>query len=316
MMHPKYESDVASIEASSSSPASPKRAVYYVQSPSRDSHSDPDKSSVQATPSFHSPTDSPSHPSSFDRHSRSSSASRLSGNWRWVTRGHRRSGKGWQDYRRSGKGWQGCNVIDEEADYDIDDEGYSKRFKYFLSVLVLGAIFGLFCLIIWGASRPYKPHISMKSLKIHSFHHWQGADHTGVPTELISLNCSVHMAIHNPATFFGIHVNADPVNLIYFELPVATGKLKEHYQPRKSERILAVNMYGDGVTLYGAGDAFAGVANKGNIPMKLDFKLQSQGDVVGKLVKTTHQLHIYCTLIIDFRSRKEAEFEGDSCTFD
>lgn len=310
MMHPRYESDGASITASSSSsPVSPKINVYYVQSPS--SHSDRDKSSLQATPSFNSPADSPSHLSAFDRTSRfsSPSSSRVSGSWRWATRGNR---------RRSGKGWQGFNAIDEEAVYyDVHDEGYSTRFKCFLGVLVLGAVFGLFCLIIWGASRPYKPHINMKSLKVHNFYYGLGADRTGVPTQLLTLNCSISMAIRNPATFFGIHVGADPVDLIYLELPVATGQLKNYYQPRQSERMLTVHLGGDGVPLYGAGDNFVGVLiHNGSIPMKMNFKLQTQGYVVGLLVQTYHRIRIFCKLTVDFRSMEEVEFNGDSCTIE
>ncbi|KAF7820428.1 urease accessory protein D isoform X1 [Senna tora] len=73
MLSAKSESDITSLAASSPS-RSPKRPVYYVQSPSRDSH-DGDKSSMQTTPISNSPMESPSHPS-FGRHSRNSSASR------------------------------------------------------------------------------------------------------------------------------------------------------------------------------------------------------------------------------------------------
>uniref|UniRef100_J3KXX5 Uncharacterized protein n=1 Tax=Oryza brachyantha TaxID=4533 RepID=J3KXX5_ORYBR len=72
--------------ATSSPSRSPKAGpAYYVQSPSRDSHDDGDKSSsTQATPVYNnSPLDSPSHHSSFGRHSRVSSASRFSGNLRF-----------------------------------------------------------------------------------------------------------------------------------------------------------------------------------------------------------------------------------------
>ncbi|KAM3267959.1 hypothetical protein P3S67_031944 [Capsicum chacoense] len=53
MLHAKSESDITSLAHTSPS-RSPKRPVYYVQSPSRDSH-DGDKTSMQPTPSFNSP---------------------------------------------------------------------------------------------------------------------------------------------------------------------------------------------------------------------------------------------------------------------
>lgn len=104
-MHAKSESDVTSL-APSSPPRSPKRgggvgvggANYYVQSPSRESHDGGYKSSsMQATPVYNSPNESPSHPS-YGRHSRSSSVSRFSGTLR---DGARKSGERTRDRTRT-----------------------------------------------------------------------------------------------------------------------------------------------------------------------------------------------------------------------
>jgi hypothetical protein len=70
MQSAKSESDITSLAPSSPS-RSPKRPVYYVQSPSRDSHDGDKSSSMHATPISNSPMESPSHPS-FGRHSRNS----------------------------------------------------------------------------------------------------------------------------------------------------------------------------------------------------------------------------------------------------
>ncbi|KAK8969902.1 hypothetical protein KSP40_PGU018014 [Platanthera guangdongensis] len=80
MMHVKSDSDVTSL-APSSPPRSPKRPVYYVQSPSRYSNDEDKSTSMQNTPVYNSPMESPSHPS-IGRHSRTSSASRFSGIFR------------------------------------------------------------------------------------------------------------------------------------------------------------------------------------------------------------------------------------------
>ena len=152
-MHAKSDSDVTSLAPSS--PRSPKRPLYYVQSPSRDSH-DGDKSSTHATPAFNSPMESPSHPS-YTRHSRSSSASRFSGTFR-SSLGRKGSRK------RNDKGWPECNVIEEEGDYDDlnGDKGLTRRCQILMILLAFVFIFLLFCLIIWGASRPFKAEIKLK----------------------------------------------------------------------------------------------------------------------------------------------------------
>lgn len=61
---------------------------------------------------------------------------------------------------------------------------------------------------------------------MHNFYFGEGSDMTGVPTKMVTMNCSVRMSVYNPATFFGIHVSSDAVNLMYSEITVATGQVR------------------------------------------------------------------------------------------
>ncbi|CAL5400273.1 unnamed protein product [Camellia sinensis] len=294
MIHGNSDSDVTS--QAPSSPRSPKRPLYYVQTPSRYSSSrDGDKSTLAYT----SPMDSPSHSSTM-----ASSASRVSG--------HR---------KRNEKGWPECEVIEEEGDYEDyvyggDDEGFRRRSQCLIGVLGFVSIFTLFCLIIWGAARPYGPRIAVQSLIVNNFYFGEGTDGTGVPTKLLTVNCSVKMMIHNPATFFGIHVSSNPVHLFYSQIAVATGQLKKYYQPRKSQRIVSVNLEGNKVPLYGAGGNIEVSDKSGGVPFRLEFDIRSQGNVVGKLVKTMHKRHISCNLLIGSSNTKSIKFKNDSCSYD
>ena len=157
MVHAKSDSDVTSLAPSSPS-HSPKRQLYYVQSPSRESHYGDKSFSMHATPVCSSPLESPSHPSSFvGRHSRDSSASRFSGTFRLSS-----ERKGNQK-RVNDKEWPECNVILEEGAYDdLEDEGLSRRCQILIGFLAFVLLFTTFCLIIWGASRPYKPDVAVK----------------------------------------------------------------------------------------------------------------------------------------------------------
>lgn len=307
MMHAKSDSDVTSLAPSS--PRSPKRPLYYVQSPSRDSH-DGDKSSTHATPAFNSPMESPSHPS-YTRHSRSSSASRFSGTFRSAL-GRKGSRK------RNDKGWPECNVIEEEGDYDdlYGDKGLTRRCQILMALLAFIFIFFLFCLIIWGASRPFKAEIRVKSMTVHNVYFGEGSDTTGVPTKLLTINCSLRITVHNPATFFGIHVSSSPINLMYSQIAVASGQLKKYYQPRQSNRIELVNLQGNKVPLYGAGASLEALDKNGNIPMMLVFEVHSRGNVVGRLVRSKHRKHVSCSLEIDSRNSKPMKIKADSCTYD
>lgn len=153
MLSAKSDSDITSLAPSSPS-RSPKRPVYYVQSPSRDSHDGDKSSSMHATPISNSPMDSPSHPS-FGRHSRNSSASRFSGIFRSSS-----GRKGSRKRMMNDKGWPECDVILEEGSYHEFQD--TRRCQALIAFFAFVLLFTVFCLIIWGASRPYKPLFTVK----------------------------------------------------------------------------------------------------------------------------------------------------------
>jgi len=141
-MHAKTDSEVTSLAASSPTRSPPRRPLYYVQSPSRDSH-DGEKT---ATTSFHStpvlsPVASPPH-------SRHSSSTRFSK----------------KDHSHSLKPWKQIDVIEEEGLLQGDDHrnGLPRRCYFLAFVVGFLLLFSLFSLILWGASRPMKPKISVK----------------------------------------------------------------------------------------------------------------------------------------------------------
>ncbi|XVF74576.1 hypothetical protein PTKIN_Ptkin13bG0120900 [Pterospermum kingtungense] len=304
MLSTKSESDITSLAPSSPS-RSPKRPAYYVQSPSRDSHDGDKSSSMQP-----SPMESPSHPSSIGRHSRNSSASRFSGIFR-SSSGRKGSRK------RNDKGWPECNVIMEEGSYDeYEDKAFTRRFQALIAVFTFVVLFTVFCLIIWGASRPYKAEITVKSLAVHNFYVGEGSDFSGVPTKMLTVNGSLKLSVYNPATIFGIHVSSNPINLLYSEIPVATGQLKKYYQPRKSHRTVSVVLEGKKVPLYGAGSSLTITQTGAQIPLVLKFEVRSRGNVVGKLVRTKHRKQISCPLVIDSTRTKPIRFKKDTCTYE
>ncbi|CAI9114136.1 OLC1v1014789C2 [Oldenlandia corymbosa var. corymbosa] len=219
MLHAKSESDITSLAPSSPS-RSPKRPVYFVQSPSRDSHDGDKSTSMQPTPGFNSPMESPSHPS-YGRHSRNSSASRFSGIFRSSS--GRKNGR----KRMNDKGWPECNVILEEGKYDEfdDDKNFTRRCQILMAFCGFVFLFTVFCLIIWGAGRNYRAEVTIRSLAVHNIYMGSGADFTGVPTKMLSVNGTLRMNVYNPATFYGIHVSASPVNLVYSDIVVATAQV-------------------------------------------------------------------------------------------
>lgn len=317
-MHAKSESDVTSL-APSSPPRSPKRAVYYVQSPSRDSHDGDKSSTMHATPVYNSPMESPSHPS-YGRHSRTSSASRFSGTFRsWSGRkGHRGAAAGGGGNKRNNdKGWPECKVIQEEGPYDEfdDDKAFTRRCQIMMAFLVFVLFFTALCLIIWGATRQYTPDVVVKSLSFDDFYAGEGTDHTGVPTKMVTVNCSLIMTVYNPAPTFGVHVRSSSIDLFYSKIPVATGQLEKHYIPKKSRRAISVLLQSEKVPLYGAGAGLTLSNTGGIVPLTLDFDIVTRGYVVGKLVRTTHRKHVFCKVSVDSTKNKPIKFSRSTCTY-
>ncbi|XP_024184412.1 NDR1/HIN1-like protein 13 [Rosa chinensis] len=316
MLSAKSESDMTSLAPSSPS-RSPKVPVYYVQSPSRDSqvsHDGDKSSSMQATPIYNnSPMESPSHPS-FGRHSRNSSASRFSGIFR-SSSGRKGSRK---QQRNNDKGWPECKVIMEEGDYDDLDKALSRRMQILIALFGFVVLFTIFCLIIWGASKPFKAEVLVKSLTVSNVYVGEGSDFSGVPTKMLTVNGSLRFTVHNPASIFGIHVSSTPINLLYSDISVATGQLKKYYQPRKSSRTVSVIFEGTKVPLYGAGSSlkYSSTGALAPIPVTLNFEIKSRGYVVGHLVKTKHIRAISCPLVIDPTVTKALKLKQSSCTYD
>jgi hypothetical protein len=72
------------------------------------------------------------------------------------------SRKGNDDKEWNDKGWPECNVIMEEGNYDDEDKAFTRRSQALIALLSFVFLFTVFCLIIWGASRPYKAEIMIK----------------------------------------------------------------------------------------------------------------------------------------------------------
>lgn len=322
MQHVKSESDITSLAPSSPGRSPPKRGgvLYYVQSPSRESH-DGDKFSVHATPNFVSPMESPSHPS-VGRHSRNSSSTRFSGIFRSLS-GRKLIGGGGGGGGRgkaNDKGWPECNVIVEEGKYDEydDDKKLTRRCQALIALSAFVVLFTVFSLIIWGAARPFTAEVTVRSLSVDNVYMGSGSDFTGVPTKMLNINGTLRIGVYNPATFFGIHVSSTPVDLKYSDIVVASGQLKKYFQQRKSRRSVAIHIEGTRVPLYGAGSTLE-ITSDGDavrVPLTLEMEIRSTGDVVGKLVRTKHRKRVSCRLVIDSRSNKAIKFhKKDSCTY-
>ncbi|GER47191.1 late embryogenesis abundant protein [Striga asiatica] len=323
-MHAKTDSDATSFAPSS--PDHNRRPVYYVQSPSRDSH-DGEKTntaSFHSTPAIGSPMGSPPHShSSVGQHSRESSTSRFSGSLKPGSKkiNPNNVGSGGRGHRKGGQdNWKEFDVIEEEG--LLEDEGSRQglpRRCYILAFAVsFFALFSLFALILYGASKPQKPIISVRSVKFERFVVQAGSDDSGVSTDMISINATVKFTFRNTATFFGVHVSSTPLALSYSQLNIGSGDMKKFYQKRESHRNVSVIIIGDKIPLYGSGAALStptGITNL-PIPLNMEFRVRSRAYVLGKLVKPKFYKKIVCSITFDAKELNVPISLKNSCTYD
>ncbi|XP_061353075.1 uncharacterized protein LOC133297867 [Gastrolobium bilobum] len=300
-MHAKTDSEVTSLSASSPTRSPPRRPIYYVQSPSRDSH-DGEKT---ATTSFHStpvlsPVASPPH----SRHS--SSSTRFSAPQRKKD--------------NHNKPWKQIDVIEEEGLLHGEDLHKTLPRRCYVLAFVLGflVLFSFFSLILWGASRPMKPQISVKSIKFDVVRVQAGSDATGVATDMITVNSTLKFTYRNTGTFFGVHASATPFDLSYSEIVIASGSMKEFYQSRKSQRLVNVAVMGNKIPLYGSGASLSSTTGVPTVPvpLNLNFVLRSRAYVLGKLVKPKYSKRIKCSIILDPKKLSAPIPLKNSCTYD
>ena len=150
-MHTKSDSELTmSMDQGFSPPRSPRRPVlYYVQSPS---NHDVEKmsygSSPMGSPQHHYYHCSPIH------HSRESSTSRFSASLK-----NPRSLYTWKKLQKETT--DGDDEDDEENGGYFGGYGRSVRL-YFCFVFLFVLLFTVFSLILWGASKSYKPEVFVK----------------------------------------------------------------------------------------------------------------------------------------------------------
>ncbi|XP_051117199.1 uncharacterized protein LOC127241946 [Andrographis paniculata] len=310
-MHTKTDSEATS----SLAPSSPNRAVYYVQSPSRDSHD-----GEKTTNSFHStPILSPM--GSPGRQSRDSSSTRYSGSLKPGSQKSSNTGSSRRHHhhRKSGKPWKEFDAIEEEGLLDDDGgrRGLTRRYYFLAFVVGFFVLFAFFALILWGASRNQTPVIVMKSILFDTFIIQAGSDSSGVGTEMVTMNSTVKFVFRNRGTFFGVHVTSTPLDLSFTELTVASGMMKKFYQSRKSHKTVTVLLLGNGIPLYGGGATLSSKEGKPEIPvpLNLNFTVRARAYVLGHLVKPKFLKTVQCSVVLDPKKMSMAVPLKNKCTY-
>lgn len=211
-------------------------------------------------------------------------------------------------------------MIEEEGLLEDEEreKGLPRRCYFLAFVLGFFVLFSFFSLILWGASKPQKPKITMKSITFEQFTVQAGSDFTGVATDMITVNSTVKLIYRNTGTFFGVHVTSTPLDLIYSQISVASGSINAFYQSRKSQRTVTVVVAGNMIPLYGTGAGLSSSSGTTTVPAALNLNLavRSRANVLGKLVKTKFYRKIHCSVTYDPKKINVPISLKNSCTYD
>ncbi|XP_020993208.1 uncharacterized protein LOC107477326 [Arachis duranensis] len=298
-MHTKSDSDVSIDQSTSSPPRSPRRPLYYVQSPSN--HDVIEKMSYGSSPAA-----SPQHHHHYYvcspvHHSRESTSSSFAP-WKKLSR---------HDSEAAGD-------EDDDDDDTYDDSGRNIRL-YFCFFLLFVVLFSAFSLILWGASKSYKPRVTVTNMVFWNLNVQSGNDGTGVPTDMLSLNSTVRISYRNSATFFGVHVTSTPLQLNYYQLKLASGQMQKFYQHRKSQRKQVVVVLGHQIPLYGGvsvlGDTKQHMESVA-LPLNLTFVVRSRAYILGRLVKSKFYTRIRCPVTLHGNKLGKPLHLINSCLYD
>ncbi|KAK4772405.1 hypothetical protein SAY86_014180 [Trapa natans] len=310
-------SELSSLTPSSPPLSSPARVVrpppaYFVQSPSPDSH---DTATITNSSHHSSPAGSPPRSnsnSSLGHHSHRSSSARFSGSIKHSKHGRR-------GYRRGPPLKEEFDAIEGESllGRDSGEGGFIPRRCYFPAFVVgFFVLFSFFALILWAASRPQKPKITIKTIRFDEFVVQAGADNSGVATSMVTVNSTLRLTFRNTGTFFGVHVGPSLLELTYSQLTLATGNMGKFYQSRKSQRLVTVALKGSSIPVYGGGADLTS-ANRVSgrpVPLRLTIMVNARAYVMGKLVRPKFHKWIVCSVVMDPKKMSQALSLKDNCT--
>ncbi|MBA0782144.1 hypothetical protein Gotri_003007 [Gossypium trilobum] len=135
---------------------------------------------------------------------------------------------------------------------------------------------------------------------------------------MLSLNSTVTISYRNLAAFYAFHVTSTPLELHHFQLKLASGKMEEFTQPRKSDRTVKTIVAGHQVPLYGGIPVLVDTRphlNRISVPLNLTFMVKSRTYILGTMVKSKFYGGFICSFTFKGNKLGESLNLTDSCIY-
>ncbi|KAG6546385.1 hypothetical protein Mapa_012125 [Marchantia paleacea] len=197
--------------------------------------------------------------------------------------------------------WNASTIQEEEEQMPSSEKrGLSRWCIVFLAVIASLVFIFIVGLIFWLVCRPSSPIISVKSIQFQNFLLAEGNDQSGVPTKVLTVNCTTTLVFENPSKYFGFHVSPAQMRVIYQQLEVADGESKKFYQKKQSTGTIAVSVHTNKAPVYGAGPSLTSTVSAGQgVQLQLQIYVKSRANVVWKIVRPKYTRRITCNIIVD-----------------
>ncbi|KAL2612779.1 hypothetical protein R1flu_024471 [Riccia fluitans] len=285
--------------------------MYYVQSPSRESFTFNEGDSLsqsyaRSTPSG-SPLASPLHHKSYGTKAHNQEVHQFnnvpgSNN---PKPGSRRvlpqpANSGAPAGKKGYQPWNANTIQEEEAQMPSEKRTMSRWLIVLLAVVASLVFIFIVGLIFWLVCRPSSPVVSVKSIEFQTFLLAEGTDQSGVPTQVLTINCTTKLVFQNPSKYFGFHVSPTQMDMTYQQLHVGEGEAKKFYQKKQSTGTIVVSVHANKVPVYGAGPSLTSLfSNEQGVPLQLEINVNSRANVVWRIVRPKYTRSITCNISVD-----------------
>ncbi|KAK9283442.1 hypothetical protein L1049_011684 [Liquidambar formosana] len=235
----------------------------------------------------------------------------------------------------------GTDVVEEEKyedDFDDDDEkddvfygrkgghGWWKYFSFRTSSSCgwiclqiswrLMLSLGLALLVFFIVTKPPPPKLSIKMAGIRQFGLGEGVDASGIPTKILTCNCSMELLIDNKSKTFGLHIHPPLMEMSFGRLPFALSRGPELYAESYGSTLFQLYVGTRNRPMYAAGRDMEDMLESGHgLPLVIRVSLRSSFRVVWSLIEPKFHHQAECLLVLDssYDKKHQTQAYNSSC---
>ncbi|KAK8936784.1 hypothetical protein KSP39_PZI012220 [Platanthera zijinensis] len=136
-------------------------------------------------------------------------------------------------------------------------------------------------------------------LNVRHFSLGEGVDERGVPTKILSCNCSLEMEVDNKSYFFGLHIHPPLLEIYFGRLKFASSQGLESYVERASSSMEGLFVGVRNKPMYGAGSSMYDLLESGQgLSLTVQIRIRVWYQIVWGLIKVKHHQVEDCIIIL------------------